>query len=104
MGRIPKGSEVSAGTRNEKEEEEEAVEWQVIKASFTVYDLPGPIPALDCVLTTEPSEAEGQRRYSLSDSLAPDLRLGLPYQSRGLSHAEAGKDSGQRKGRACTTA
>lgn len=64
MGRIPKGSEVSAGARNEKEEE--AVEWQVIKTSFTVYYLPGPIPALDCILTTEPSEAEGQRRYSLT--------------------------------------
>lgn len=60
MGRIPKGGEVSAGTRNEKDVEE-AVEWQVIKASFTVYHWPGPGPALHCLLTPETPEAEGQR-------------------------------------------
>lgn len=95
MGRIPKGSQVSAGTRNE---EEEAVEWQVTKASLTVNYSPGPGPALHCRLTTETPEAEGPRRHSLPASLALDLPLGPPHQSQGLSQAEAGKDSGQREG------
>lgn len=96
MGRIPEGSKRSAGTRNE--EEAAAAERQVIKASSTVDYLPGPCPALGCRLATETPGAEGPRRCWRPACLALDLSLGRARQSRGLSQAEAGKDSGQREG------
>lgn len=96
MGRIPEGSECSAGTRNE--EEAAAAEWQVIKAFSTVGYLPGPCPALVYRLATETPGGGGPRRCWRPASLELDLPLGHPHQSQGLSQAEAGKDYGQREG------